>query len=412
MIDASAAKPFAAIVLESREDGSAIVEVPVMVKTDRLDLSKTASESKTVVKVGVAELKQMVANFKEWPKPVTVGFDGLGDHSRDKGGPQMAFVDSVRLRGETLVAKMDLSRFGASLVVRERAYRAFSMEALKNPTTPTKKLKGWVLTGGIFTNNPATDTQFKIAASEENGLDAEEQSRSYVQFEVQAAEERPTEVPAVGDENLEVKLANAENDVKLHEGTIVELTEKLGKREGRIAELNTKLSETLGKLDRVTDDHNGLKTQLQSAKGEGSTLRGKVDGLERQVAKLTESITETKNEDLRGSIVKLAASAVERGMSAAYFDGAESDPLAWYEAKGFASLNHLEELVDLTAPVKQPKATASGTDETPDETDEAALTDEEKAKLAERNVDTTVDFLGATDEVEARKAWLASKKKD
>jgi len=349
----TASDPIKATILERREDGSLLVEVPILVVTPRLDLSKTDGGGKGSISIGEAELDQMVENFSIWPKPVAMGFDGLDGHQDQRGGPQLAFVKGLRRRGANLFARVELDSLAADLFTR---FRATSIEALRNPKTPTGSFTGWVATGGIFTNSPAADTTFEIAAGSEAIL-ADLRLAASCKFNIPADGREESEMPNTETAKTTAELQSAVSlaeDAKKHaEGSMRATEEKLHATQ-------TKLSASMARNVELDADLAEAQSKAGDLKTSKLSLEAKVENLERETSKLAASLKATSDEAQSKLIRETAAAAVESGMSAAYFEGVDDDPLAWFTAKGFTNVKALEDLVELQPKVEKVSATSAG----------------------------------------------------
>ncbi len=141
-------------VLKRRDNGSGVIEIPI------ITISGDA--------ITIEEMQEMVANHEHFPiVPV-----GVSPHREfdDRAGFSPAFLENPSLRNGVLFAELDLIAPLFHEVVELGGWRSFSIEARKNLKTTTQQgavtraLKGWVIVGGVFTNRPAVDAHFKIAA--------------------------------------------------------------------------------------------------------------------------------------------------------------------------------------------------------------------------------------------------------
>ena len=406
-IAAAAASPLEARVTEQRDDGSALVEVPVMVVTDTLDLGKTQTGSNAKIAFGLAELREMAANFSLWPMPVAVGFDGFDGHQKQRAGPQRAFVNALRVVGDVLMAVVDLGSAAAGLVVKDRAYRGFSMEALKNPKTPTVDLVGWVLTGGIFTNQPATDSQFRIAASSED-ITEDARGTHLAKLNVNNLGKAPRREDTAMDEG---KTALAQADLALANKANDALRVELAEEKGRYEDTRTKLATAL--TSQADKDEALVKSEveLSAKRGEVTALTAERDKLRRQVTELSAQVTERDDADLAAKIVALSEAAVADGrIAASFFEGVEKDPLSWFRGKGFVNTEALENVIQCATPVKAAAAVSSGKAPEPNpDTAADKMTEDRKAQLVALGIDPK--FVDVDNEDELRALMAKEQKK-
>ena len=392
-----AGAPFEARVVERRADGSAVVEVPVIVVTAELDLSKTEGGGDKTVSFGAAELRQMADNFPSWPRPVGIGFSGIDGHQDVREGPQMAFVNSVRFDGDSLVAQIELSPSGALLVVDDRAFRGFSMEADKNPVTPTGAFDGWVLTGGIFTNYPATDTQFRIAA--EGEIESEATALAHGSFNFTAT------VPAGKGEEM------ADDATTAHlEAAKKEADEKLKLVKSEKAELQALNAKVLAENAQLKCDLSAAKSDATTRGSQAEGLKAKCDQLERENARLSAEVNRTKDETTAKEIMALMERGVECGL-AAYFEGCEKDPLNWFKAKGFSSVDTLSQFIESIpdGTSKAVAAAASAGKESADGDAVKALSEEDEKVLAKLGLDPRYSGVESANDLIALREKKAEK---
>jgi len=408
-------------VIERRPDGSARVEVPVITITQNLDLSQTEGGGEGKLSFDLVDFAQMVENFTAWPKPVAVGFDGYGGHQGARNGPQSAFVDELSIHDDALFAVMDLNPFAASMVVNDRAFRGFSMEASRNPKTPTKAFRGWVLTGGVFTNNPATDTQFRIAATSSSAVNELATFTSPVEFA--GASDSTEETKTMADDPKQETVSLSFHEQKL--GALRdELTAKATEADGLRASLKS-AEDKIATLEKEQANNRSDSTELSD---KVATLTAKSNRLEAQLnqaneAKMelsralnekAEEFAELRSKTLGSEVKTLILGAIDAGVPPAIFDGWEGNPADWL-ASNYASIDAFKNFVTaLTGAPKIPSGSVAKSGHDPKESSEPgepAMTEEEKRAFANRGIRTDVDFRHVTNEEEARKRLAAAKEK-
>jgi hypothetical protein len=413
MIELATASPISARVIERRQDGSARIEVPVVTVTPKIDLAKTEGGGKGTIAITADDLLQMVQNFGEWTKPVAVGFDGFDGHQDTRNGPQSVFVDALRVDGDALLAVMDMNRVMAPLVLEDRAYRGFSMEAIRNPKTPTRSFRGWVLTGGVFTNNPATDTQFKIAATGQTEADEVIQINS----ELVQAPTGPQETKKMADESKdqvsltfhESKLGEVRDQLAAKTTESDTLRSKLTAAEERIATLEKSEGENRSEHTAPTDKVASLTAKSNRLEAELTAANDAKSELAKALTEKTAQHAELESKTLGVEVKAVILSAIDNGIPPAMFEGWEPNPADWLKAN-FASIESLKKQVAaLAAAPEIPKGSVQKSGHDPAASDPDGPSEEVTAELERIGIDTSVNFVGVTTEEEARKRIKASR---
>lgn len=368
----AAADPIKARVIEMRENGTSLVEVPVLTVQDKVDFSKTHGGGKKDGSISEDELRQMAANFAEWPRPVTIGFDGIdGGHDRDKGGPAIAFARSARFDDGALLVVAELDQFATELIVSRKAFRATSVEARLSPVLPTVTMSGWVLTGFIFTNSNAVDTVFDIAAT--GDVTSAESFRALVDFQLteEPAPNKGQGGPQMSDETARLELA--EKSIAAREETIAGLEKKLSAQVRDGAELSLKYDE--------------LRTANATTELELSAAQAKCNRVKKENAELRAKETQEKNKEQAAEVLTLAETMVGNGFTAAFFEGCEANPVAWLTAKSL-SIETLRELAAQNSVKSDNTATSAGPGSPPADADAAVkLTADDEKELSRLGLD-------------------------
>jgi hypothetical protein len=403
-MELAADAPSAGRLILERDDGSSVVEVPITVLTDSLDLDRTEGGGGRVMSIGGDMLDQMVRNFSRWPKPVGVGFDGLDGHQPERGGPQMAFVNKLRVDRGTLVAEIDLGPQATEMVVRQR--------------------DGWVLTGGIFTNNPATDTQYQIAATECDSPWPDSATRVYLRspFVLPAREgqkehsmdkENVRPSGAGGDETVslrfhEMKLSEVRDGKAAAEAKVDSLTAQMRAAQDDAEKWRSKATEADSKQATSTDELAALRAKGNRLEVE---LKASRDANTQLTASLNETVQKLKDSEARTmatEVKRVVLEAIDQGVPPAIFEGYTADPADWVTSK-FASLEAFKTFVESLGGVAKSSAGVafkSGHDPADDKDAEVKLTEEEAAVLEGKGT----EFIGVTSEKEARRIHLAKQK--
>lgn len=261
----AAAAPIDARLIEKNPDGSIVVEVPITVETPVIDLSKTQGGGAKKGSITIDDLRQMESNFDN-KRPVTVGFhDTPAAHNRDRSGAQDAFFEAVRLSGRTLWGRIWVSAARAADILLGR-WRSFSIEAQQDPENSTTAKAGWDLFGGLWTNRPGSDLNFKIAMAD--GGTAERRMIATVDFRLapdkgdamferlltalgaKTEDEAITKLDATSKELAETKqkLSLAETAAKVADEGKKTIEEKLALTEQKAAQALTQIETLSGNL--------------------------------------------------------------------------------------------------------------------------------------------------------------------
>lgn len=413
VVNMGAGKPLKARVLERLESGGAVVEVPVITETAELDLRRTHGGGEGKVSITGEHLRQMASNFGAWPKPVTVGFDGIDPgHDRDTGGPSSAFVESLTVRGTALWATVTLSGMLAGLII-EGAYRASSMEARLNPKTPTAEFEGWVLTGFIFTNNPATDTTFKIAATGE--IESAEMGTASVPFDkpglseakkesamdpITAASEKAGKSESVSLTFHNEKVEGVKAQLTASEERVRTLSETNETLREQVVNLRADYDAARAKADTAKDEAATEKATASRAVSEARNLRDSNRQLQEQIVELTAKVNEVDAANLSLKVTDTITETIKAGVRPAVFEGHESNAADWMRAK-FTSFEEFEKHCKVLAGgVTVPSGSQANSGHDPSTDGDPA---DGKEDLA------SADLTQATTEEEARKILAARK---
>lgn len=350
----TAGEPLPMRVLEVRGDGTGgVVEIPIAVETAEIDRSKTQSTAKGKGKLAAADLAQIVANFDAWPGPMPVGF---GDHVglEGSGGFAEAFFRSVSVRGPVLWAEIDLGPRRFFEVVAERGWRGFSIETLQDPELPDRKLAGKVLIGGVFTNRPALDVHFDLAATAAAVLGCEAARLHPFRDGVLRLSLDPAALAA--SEALTMPKTTAELEAELRTAT-----EAFGLKEAELKTAKAQLEEANAAKAKAEE----RLAAVGAAGGETAAvakLTATVEQLQATVATLAGNIAKAEAVGLSARVRAIAEGAIKRGLPAVLFEGVNTDPRAWFEGMGFTDVGKLEAWV-AKIPASAGAPTASGAGE-------------------------------------------------
>jgi hypothetical protein len=429
MRNLAAAPTLQARIVSTREDGSGgIVEVPIVAETPFMDFSKSEGGGPKKGEISQAMLQEMDANFARLGRPVTVGVDLPGvDHKRDKGGPAPGFMVATRLSGRVLWASIDAGPVLFMDLTFNRAFGGFSIEAAKDLKRPTGEIPGWVLTGGIFTNNPATDSNFRIAASAEETSAVE--IRAHVEYVppaglddgVKNMAEKET-APGGGEKQTvsltfhESKLAEQSDVIAAKDAELERIKASVSGKDSQIAALTAERNDAQAALSAANDEKAAANATKNRLEAENKSLRGTRDALQISLTEKDQELTTARKENLSVKVTEIVTAAIDAGIAPATFGDWSNDPAAWMEAN-FVSVDALENQVAALKSVasggKVPlKDIKSGHDPKTASDSGTEHTEEEKAVLSRFGGDE-VDYTGVTTEKEAREreaAFAASKK--
>jgi len=375
-------------VIHRSESGAGTIEIPIM-----------ATASGSAVELTVEMMEQLVANFELFPVvPVSVS-----PHREfaERGGFSEAFVESIELRGDLLFGRLSLGAELFAEVVEQGGWRGFSVEIAKNLKTQAKSIEGWVLTGGVFTNRPAVDAHFRIAAEARPGSDAsgvyEASFKSLEKGKESSMSDKPT-APAPGAEH---QLAALREGAKALEAEKIALQTRV-----------THLSDEVRVLKSENEQH---QTDLQAAKDVAATGGAKITRLETEargmkdanatlrkgVEDLTEKLSVSNNENLSAKVLAIRDRAVAAGVPPAIFDGVDKDPAGWMLAS-YTNVEAFETTITalagvsrdlVTDPPKSGKGSSKGSGE------QTNLSADDKKRLARIGV-RNLDLVGIKTEAE------------
>lgn len=302
----TADEPVMVTVISRAEDGSAMVEIPLL-RAGAISLEKTAGGGKGAIDFTGDQFDEMVSNFAEWPGPVPINVNPHRSFD-ETAGFAPGFIESLRHDGETLFGKLSLGPMLAFEVIDQKGWRGFSVDAVKNASLPSAKLAGWSIMGGVFTNRPAADVNFKVAAS-----------------------------ASAADELVTVSLSLRQIDQP---------------REGSQNMSETTVATLRAELDAATTKHTETEASLTTAKEEVASLTakiaeltGSVDGKDKAIVKLQSQMTslsgqlaEIRDESTKTEVLGLARLAIEgKGFNPSFFEGMEADPVKWLTESGLTA---------------------------------------------------------------------------
>ena len=322
-------------VIRKRENGSGIIEIPIMATT----------AAGVDAEITVEMMGELVANFDAFPV-VPVGVSPHKDFD-DRGGFSIAFVESIELRGDELFGRLDLVAPLFNEVVELGGWRGFSVEIAHNLKTQAKDIPGWTLTGGVFTNRPAVDAHFKIAA--EGRADSEHTGTYSTPLLKEPVMADPTATPAAqSGDNDSVRKSFFDEKIKEQTDKVAALEAGRAERDrGNDATVdeNKKLRlETEEAKTTATDATNSkLEAEAKSNRleAEAKGLRSANAGLKLAVTELETKIQDATNVNLGARVLAIRDAAIDAGVPPRMFEGVDADPATWMAAQ-FASIEAYE----------------------------------------------------------------------
>jgi len=384
-------------VVSRRPNGAGTIEIPLL-RAGRIDRSMTSGGGEGEYEITTEDLRQIANNFDAMGRPVPVG---IGEHEPfgARGGPQPAFVRSLTVRDATLFGVVDLNPAAFEAVVIGESLRGFSVEMARDRKTPTGKVEGWSLHGGVFTNRPAVPVHFAPPL--------EEMATSMVlSLEIARSEGR------VEEEKMpeqEVSLEALQAEAKAREEKIANLNEALEaatRDRDKVTEEASKLERRVGELE---DKLNGAEAVGKAKARTAEELEQRVNKQQEQIATLTAEVEERKKSDLGREVRDRVLAAVRDGVDPAAFDGYKEEPAVWL-TENFGSLKVLDSFIGrLPRDEKRKKAAlSSGRDLATD--DSVSLSEEERDLFERLGLDA--EFVGVRSEEEARKKLAAKKARE
>lgn len=376
-------------VIKKRDNGSGVIEIPLLPATE-IDLARTASGSETKTEITVADLEKIAANFALFPGPVPIGVSPHQEFE-DRGGFSPGFVNAVSVRGSVLYGEIDLIA-PLFFEVEMGGWRGFSVEIAHNLKTATAELEGWALVGGVFTNRPATDINFRIAAT---GKTTSQRVATYSSC-LKAGEEK-------GMDN-EKQIASLEAELGTQKELVSTLRTQAEGMSGETAALEAKLTE-------AKKDEAAANIALSEANAKLAATTDELAHTKKQLAKEQQSRREIEvrleaeqNRSLKEQIIDLVKAAIDRGVSAKHFEGVEEDPVAWFNNR-YVSVEAMKQTFD-AFPTVTDSAVSSGRRP---EGAKANLSSETVQRLRRMGLDPK--FAGVTNENQIREMKAIEKEK-
>lgn len=298
-----------------------VVEIPIAVPS-LVNLAATSGKGNGTLDVNAETFRQILGNFPKRQGPVPAYFGHVPKDQRS-ATPAAGFVQGVFLEGGALWARVDLGPHAFDAVVRQRGFRAASMEFAHSPASPVAQLSGWTLTGLAITNAPALDVEYAAEAAdpEPSHQDADDAARRV----------RLTMPLLFGAAQIEEQAMEQE------------LKTSLAAFEGRIAAL-----EAAGKQQSAA---------LDASEKARKAAEERVVALEARDKARDDAARKAEG----ARIVGIVEAAVKDGRAESReFEGVEKDAVAWLEASPYKSADALDKALSLRVAKAAPKGTSSG----------------------------------------------------
>jgi len=337
------------VVISRTANGGGVIEIPIM-----------ATASGSEVELTVEIMAEIAANFDAFPVvPVSVSPHRDFDQ---RGGFSEAFIESVTLRGDLLYGRIALSPTLFAEVVERGGWRGFSVEIAHNLKTQAKNIPGWTLTGGVFTNRPAVDAHFRIAAearagSELTGTYTLPITPRHDEGRGNNMAEQNATTPADGAKTVSLEFhdskikAERDKNVALEAGRL-DLTGQLDAMRDENKRLRL-ASEQAGKDSQ--DAKNDSATAIARAnrlEAESKGLRDANIVLEGRLTEATENVKTAESANLAIKVIQVRDQAVASGVPPALFEGIDADPANWMLAT-WASFEAFQKHFSATAGVSR-----------------------------------------------------------
>ncbi len=178
-----------------------------------------------------------------------------------------------------------------------------------------------------------------------------------------------------------------------------ELETKLAAKDEKIETLDTKLRQAVRDGAENINDLSDLKTEKATVDLELQAAQNTNTRLKRENEELQARLSQDADKKLAVHILELSKTCVNAGFTSAFFEGVETNPIAWFKAKGFSDIKTLEEL-SLSAPATA-TTTATSSGKADEATDDAAveLSDADKAEMKRLGLDPELAELENADDL-------------
>jgi len=378
------------IVLE-RSDGSGVVELPVLAESARIDLGRTASGRAGEEAITAEDLRSAVANLAHWPGPIPI-HRAPHRSMTETSGPGDGFLESLEVRGKQLWARLDLTK-PLFQEVKARQWRGFSVDYGRGARLATKTLTGFLIAGGVFTNRPAADVHFKVAAGVELN---DELSSYYVPFSDRGSDAGGDDMAE--NQDVTVQLATAEAEVKSKATRIVQLEENLADARESINSADKAALAAERRADEAIASIQAAKLSSDRHKADLDEANERIVQLEEERKDLRTKLATMEATTIGSKISSLCRAAVKEGVQPSRlkaFGDYEKDPVKWLN-DNFKSLESAEIFIK-TLPRDAALGSVPSGREKPDATDTDGVITPENANSL-RRLGLNPDYASVTTE--------------
>lgn len=371
-------------VVRRRENGSGVIRIPV---------SKVAQNGEITSEM----FEEVVRNFQDFPL-VPVDTSPHKEFA-ERGGFQPGFVESLELVGDTLYAEIDLIASLFYEVVELGGWRGFSVEMLNGFQSQTKDLEGWVLVGGVFTNRPAVDAVFKIAAEAGSGSPRLVSAVSLTPEEAKMDEKKQPEsgkqLAALTEERQALTVEKRALETRVND---------LG---AEVRDLRTEKEAALTQLEAVKTDSQAFEAKAKRLEAELRSTQEAQKALQATVTDLTSRLDAAQSENLSAKVLRVRDAAIEKGVPPAIFEGIDVDPADWMTSRyaNFEAFdNTVKALMGVSRDLKTDSPRSAHESAKRSGKESVALSDETKQRLAKLGLDPRYANVRSERELTALKA--------
>jgi hypothetical protein len=376
-------------VVERRDNGSGVIEIPVAVPAT-LDLSKTASKRDKVFQMDVAVFEQVVQNFTRRPGPKPVYPGHISSASR-RTTPAWGFIEAAWVENGKLWNRLDLNSEAFDAIVTRRGFRSASVEIDYDYEAPSGgALKGWSLGALAITNTPALDVQFVAAEADTSETVV---VSTGITFETAEGREKEKEMAEVTLEALQAEKIQLEAEVASKDAKLTQQAET-------IVAVKRAHDDVVGERDALRLEKAQLQVAMNEKSSAATLLASQVETLTAERDSAVKRSATLEKATLSTKVRQLIASAIKNGVDAAYFEGAEGNEAAWLSQR-FANVEALDKFV---AALPKRKGAVALSGNAPTDEDADVIPADMAAELRRRGLDPRFALVNDEDDLKAVKA--------
>ena len=346
-------------ITSEHKDGSGVIEFPILRTHARIDLGRTATKDRsadfdTITK---QDLAQAVINFAQWPGPVPI-FRAPHRSMSESQGASDGFLQKLWVDDETLWAEAEITP-NLLKEIKARQWRGFSVDYGRGANLATATLDGFLVAGGVFTNRPAADVHFRVAAS---GVDFISEVRSAFTKIGEIAEEEGM------DKDIMVSLATAEAQAKSATDKLVVLSGKLEATVEAYSALEARYDTAANQVKVLSTENANLRVRLDSRAADSKELEAKINALEQTKSDLRVKLEAQGQEQIGTQVMALCRAAIKEGVPPAKIKELgdfENDPVAWLNGN-FVSIDTAKQFLNNIPRVAALSAKRNGVADTDD----------------------------------------------